>query len=230
MWSLRQALTDLAQLPVTYPDGTPVSVDEQEAGRSVYPNGHLPEAFDPAQGIRSLFPGGKAARVSQLMDYLNSWDSAFQVGSLSASANISADGTGNWCLRATVECEGHGKFGLGFVFGFSTDAAGHGFVATGDYGLELDDNTLSFGVFANGSDPWIRANWPSIFAGRTFFYISEATGYRKLPPIANAALDHGFNGLASLQGPKPGDTFASVVIDAQEPGFEYLWGPEMIEV
>jgi hypothetical protein len=196
----------------------------------VFPNGHLPDTFDPADGIRSLFPIHKSARVSDLVNYLYSQTGMVQTAHLSAAVNVSADGAGNWCLRARVLNLDYGEFGVGFVFGFSTDAAGHGYVATGDFGDELDDNVETFGVFANGFDTWITENWTDVFSRPSFVYMSEATGNDELPPIVNTALDNGFAGLTSLQGEKPGDAWMpSAVVDPNEPSFEYLWGSEMLQ-
>jgi hypothetical protein len=73
------------------------------------------------------------------------------------------------------------------VFAFSADPDAHGFVATGD----IDNQGVAF--VTAGADSWIAQNWPQIFTGQVYLYISEATGTKELPPIVDAATDHGFS-------------------------------------
>jgi hypothetical protein len=247
MLSLRAKLASLAQLPNTYPDGTPRTDYDMHAARSIFPEGHLPDQFRASQGLRSLFPAGKPAKLSQLENYIYSSRGTVQLGSpppqdsdaqngteaapgLSADVSVNADGAGNWCLKARVQSVGAGEIGLGFVFAFSTNGNGHGYIAIGNYGGDLDSNVNTFGVFANGLDAWIKQNWVEIFSLPSFLYMSNATGYDPLPPISNAALDNGFNGLTLIGGEKPGDGWVpSTIVDPSYPAFEYLWGSEMLE-
>jgi len=234
MMSLRQILRELAQLPTSLADGSrALDQNEVQASRVLYPNGHLPDTFDPSQGLRSLFPSASAIRLSWLAKYLYSIDGVSATQNLSAHFNVRADGAGNWCLRVLIETVGEGRCGSGFVFMFSADGAGHGLVSTGDYGDgdSGSDEGVGVSILAHGFDPWIQNNWPNIFVESSFLYLSAATGFDKLPPIANAATDNGFSGLTALQGPKSGDFLSPIIvvfgfpyISSEHQSFDLLWG------
>lgn len=172
--------------------------------------GHLPVGFDPARGIRSLFPSPQKGRIniSLLRSYLFSVDGSAATGEISGAYHLRADGAGNWLfsggISTTIANGGSGRWGAGFVFMFSQDNAGHGFVQTGDYDLigPPDAAVLQAVVFLiKGGDSWLTANWPQAFAKPAGLYISNAMGLNKLPDINNAATDRGFTGgLAAFKG------------------------------
>jgi hypothetical protein len=185
MWQLRQTLEGLAQ------------------------QGHLPPGFDASKGILGLFPGAepKPINISLLRNYVFSSSGTASLSDIAGRFTVRADGAGNWAIGCAIDHPaaggGDGRFGAGFVFGFSSNAEGHGFVQTGDYEF-VDPSTVTListlEVWVAGSEPWIASHWPQAFAKSGFFYLSSATGVAKLPDIVNAATDHGFAGLASLQG------------------------------
>ena len=236
-WSLRRTLEGLAQRPVTLADEVPansrsLTAEELAESASLYPNGHLPDGFDASRGIRSLFPPGKSVGLSSLRRYVYSVEGWAATGELYPTYSVRADGAGNWCLRVLISTTGNGRFGAEVVFAFSTDTQGRGIVATGNYGggISGSDDGIGVSVLAHGLDPWIRDNWPDMFAQPVFLYISEATGFYKLPPIVRAATDHGFSGLTTLAGPKSGDPVPSVIVVFGDPyaaterqSFDFLW-------
>jgi hypothetical protein len=73
MWSLGNTLKDLAK------------------------KGHLPEGFQPSQGIRSLFPAIQAGGISitLLQEYLYSHTGQVSTESISVQFQVSADGAGH---------------------------------------------------------------------------------------------------------------------------------------
>ena len=184
MWELRQTLQTLAR------------------------QGHLPSGLDASKGILSLFPvpQPKPINLSLLKNYLFSANGKVTLSDITGRFTVRADGTGNWAIGCAIDHPvggGDGRFGAGFVFGFSSDGEGHGFVQTGDYEF-ADPSTVTListlEVWVGGSDSWIADHWPQAFPKSGFFYLSSATGLTKLPDIVNAATDHGFSGLASLGG------------------------------
>lgn len=210
MWSLRQTLLTLSELPLAV-DSTFASPQQIEAVQTLFPNGHLPDAFDPRKGIRSLFPTGQPAEISSLKHYILSQDGTVSTGDLVAQLRVRADGSGNWLLKGLITSgSNQARVGAGFVFAFSADPNAHGFVATGD----VDNQGAAF--VTAGADSWIAENWPQIFTEQVYLYISEATGTKELPPIVDAATDHGFSGLTTLQGAKPGDRLSDNPV---------TWGP-----
>jgi hypothetical protein len=220
MWSLRQTLQD-AQFPVSA-DLAAGYIATVLRIKSIFPHGHLPDEFDVSRGIRPLFPGGQTIKLSFLKRYIFSHDGSLATGPLSGNFRLRADGTGNYYLNVSVTNDSSvigGRWGAGFVFGFSTDSVARGIVATGDY--SAGDN---FAFAAAGLDAWIHANWPQAFASGAFFYISYASGFKELPPITLAATDHGFTGLNFLHGVKPGDQGPGPGDITYGPSFDLLWG------
>ena len=205
MWSLRQALTELTQLVTDLSGESPGEIAQFQ---SVFPQGHLPDGFDPAQGLRQLFPPGQTVSLASLKNYVFSRNGEVDTTGIQPFVQVRADGTGNWLLRTDFVFDFPGiyepvvnpRFGIGFVFAFSDDGAGHGYVAA-DNGDGNDSNWC----IVTGFDPWIAKNWITIFAESAALYTSDAQGFDKLPPISTAATDNGFTGLSFLGGPKPGD-------------------------
>ena len=221
MWSLRQTLLTLSQLPLAI-DSSFASPEQIEVVQTLFPNGHLPDDFDPREGIRRLFPTGQTSTMSSLKSYILSQDGTVSTGDLVAQLRVRADGSGNWLLKGLITSgSDQARVGAGFVFAFSADPDAHGFVATGD----IDNQGVAF--VTAGADSWIAQNWPQIFTGQVYLYISEATGTKELPPIVDAATDHGFSGLTTLQGPKPGDRLSDDRVTwgpLLTPPNDLLWG------
>ena len=63
-----------------------------------------------------------------------------------------------------------------------------------------------------------------VFAPAAFFYISYASGLEGLPPVTNAATDHGFAGLNVLQGPKATDSTGAGDEISEGSYFDLFWG------
>jgi len=184
MWSLAQWLTDLGRTD------------------------HLPSGFSARNGIRSLFPSGIGpVSITMLKSYLYAQAGTVSTSEVTGEYKIGADGSGRWFFEGVVtgigapaydyQGEAVGNFGAGFVFMFSRDSTAHGYVLTYDGSDDLNEGQ-GFQIY--GSDPWIAANWPDIFAKAIGSYISHADGYAGLPPATNAATDHGFTGLSTLEG------------------------------
>jgi hypothetical protein len=182
MWSLRSTLQTLAK------------------------GGHLPAGFQPSRGLRLLFPLEQSAdlSLSVLQKYLYSQTGRVVLEAIATSFCVAADGAGNWLLQGSMtagtepggeEC----KWGAGFVFRFSRDATGHGFVATGDFNPNTGGKPAQMNFVTQGRDPWISANWPDAFAKGNFFYLSDAIGFEGLPDTGNAAKNHGFAALTPLE-------------------------------
>jgi hypothetical protein len=171
---------------------------------------HLPIGFNASQGVRSLLPSGRGnTSIAILKNYLYSQKSQqLAAGDIQATFDVFADGSGRWLYQAVIglvqpQNASSGRWGAGFVFAFSTDKLGRGYVKTGDYSLvNTEDYVDPFAVTLEGFDSWITNHWPELFAQSSFVYLSSATGFVKLPDVANAATDNGFAGLASLQGAK----------------------------
>ena len=109
---------------------------------SSYKN-HLPPNWAPSQGLRSLFPPGYSGSISQLRNYVVFYHHQLATqgygsdGTLVPSCYcnfwVMADGTGHWFFGWI-----YGKSFLnssyarqtGFVFNFSPDGNGRGYVDT----------------------------------------------------------------------------------------------------
>jgi hypothetical protein len=173
---------------------------------------HLPEGFSAANGIRSLFPSGLgASSITLLKNYLYAQDCTVSTSEITGAYRIRADGSGRWLFQGFIAGVGApnnwqqkdqtlGAYGAGFVFLFSTNRSGHGAVLTN---IETDAApgywNVGQGFQMFGSDPWIKNNWPGAFAESIGCYISHNDSGGGLPPLSNAATDHGFAGLSSLE-------------------------------
>jgi hypothetical protein len=160
---------------------------------------HLPPGFDATKGLRTLFPPNKAASLSALKNYVLTFSGSQQTpGGVAATYQITADGVGRWgFLFSVTNGQSSGLFGGGFVFAFSDDGFGHGWVLTAN---AVTEDGPPWEAAAQGTDQWIRDNWPQIFVQTVDTYLSDAEGFATLPPMKNAATDYGFKGLTLLQG------------------------------
>jgi hypothetical protein len=138
MWSLKQTLANLAAYP---PDGY----------------NHLPNGFDPAKGIRSLFPAHKTCNISSLKNYVFSftgWASTPEHNN--AQMLVIADGAGRWGINAIASLDPLAiSWAGGFVFKFSSDSAGHGFV--------INNANVNNGIVNGFNEPWLLENWCDAF-------------------------------------------------------------------
>ena len=143
MFSLRKTLANLADFP---PDGY----------------NHLPTGFDPAKGIRSLFPPHKSCGISALKNYVFSFTGSAQTPDGNSTAMIViADGAGRWGIGAVGSLDPLAiSWGGGFVFYYSNDGAGHGYV--------INNANVNAGVVNGFNEPWILQNWPQAFPGGVF--------------------------------------------------------------
>jgi hypothetical protein len=173
--------------------------------------------------MRQLFPPADATLLSGVRNYLYQFNGdRLVVEYLSATYRVYADGAGNWVLRMRRTSLGaaSGKWAGGFVFAYSDDSNGHGYVITSDFASNLAGIDTLFQAF--GSDPWIKDRWPRLFGQSCYRYISEATGSEltlQLPPISDAATDHGFSGLTVLEGAQEskGDFWSDVPMPSHWP-------------
>ena len=138
MWSLKQTLANLAAYP---------------------PNGynHLPVGFDPAKGIRSLFPPHQTCGVSALKSYVFSFTGFAQTREgNSANMLIIADGAGRWGIGAVPSLDPLAiSWAGGFVFNYSNDGNGHGYV--------VNNANVNAAVVDGFNEPWILQNWCEAF-------------------------------------------------------------------
>jgi len=171
MWSLRQTLSSIGS--------------------------HLPQGFDPSHGIKSLFPPGYVGSISVLSKYVY-----FRSGRAKTSSNpddyasycVGADGAGKWFFSwigfaydlVGVDIPDAGiRVQAGFVFHFSSDGSGRGYV---------DNSRPKYYERScnSGTDAWIHNNWPKIFASDVYCGYQEAAGFSDLPPDSNIWVSAGF--------------------------------------
>ena len=154
MWSLRQTLATLGAYP---PSGY----------------NHLPNGFDPANGIRSLFPRNQTLGISVLSDYVfylngTTYTSAGDTGQIL----VIADGAGRWGVGAVGDLDSQAiSWAAGFVFNYSNDGDGHGYI--------IDNANTNAGIVNGFGDPWILQNWPQAFpAGAYLWMWVEITSFK----------------------------------------------------
>jgi len=180
-----------------------------------FPQGHLPAGFDASKGIRSLFPASVVpVSLSLLSSWVTSSSGTTATSIITGNFTIEADGTGNWFFSVTLKVVGGDSFleaAAGFVFGFSDDKLGRGFVGQPSHiGSTLDTGAAQpQPLEVTGSDPWIRNHWSQIISNNpeAFFWVGDSTGFASLPNFADAATDNGFAGFSMLQG-------ATVILDS----------------
>jgi hypothetical protein len=146
---------------------------------------HLPQGFKAENGIRSLFPKSYSGSITMLNNYVFMYS---YTGSQNSSAWVGADGAGRWFF---AWWNANGEWGIndrnqaGFVFRFSNDGFGHGYVDTS----RPADGATSCNL---GIDPWIAENWPQAFAAGVGTDVQEAEGFESLPDASNIWTDYGF--------------------------------------
>lgn len=226
MFSLRQTLSDLEALPPE-PASFIEQVNEgyQPDPRSLFPHGHLPRAFDPAKGIRMLFPAGEA-RISWLGRYVFSTTGSKSLSHSNATYQFLADGGGNWLFYVNLSSNAV-RNAVGVVFLFSSDTTGHGI--TSDINAGATNVVVPIGTvgtvawLASGLyEGWVADNWVRLFDAGVGFYLSEATGYNSLPPESNAATDAGFSDITQMSDVWPNETAWSSGSNAG--AWDALWG------
>jgi hypothetical protein len=157
--------------------------------------GHLPHGFDATKGVRSLFPGNYSDSIMGLKSYVFLYDTGSSVSDVQAW--IGADGSGQWFLgwwNDGVVQVGAG-FRSGFVFYYSDDGIGHGYVDKSGY-------TPGATLCNAGTDTWIAEHWPQAFAAGVRFDSQWATGFDSLPDESYVWTDAGFaaSKFAALDG------------------------------
>jgi len=151
---------------------------------------HLPKGFNAKNGLRSLFPPGYKGSISPLENYVFRCLSP-QVGDIQIL--VGADGDGRWLVASLANAPSDPDIQASFVFQHSTDSFGHGF----DFDCPSPAGAGTPGPqwgWITGVDPWIKENWPSIFAKSCYFNNDNLTP-------GDAAKNHGFaSGLAPFEG------------------------------
>jgi hypothetical protein len=128
----------------------------------------FPQLFPVGSGIRSHFPTSKPISITALQRFVFRRGPINQsVGGVSTSATVEANGAGGWSLSADAT-EGFEFFNqtwtVAFVFTRSDNNVGHGQSVSGVLG-GVAGGSADPHKFAFGEDPWIKANWPDLFAG-----------------------------------------------------------------
>ena len=138
MWSLKQTLANLAAYP---PDGY----------------NHLPNGFDPAKGIRVLFPSHQSCGVSMLKNFVFSFTGFAETPEgNSAQMLVIADGAGRWGIGAVPSLDPLAvSWAGGFVFNYSNDGNGHGYI--------VNNANVNAAVVNGFNEPWILQNWCEAF-------------------------------------------------------------------
>lgn len=145
MWSLKQTLANLAAYP---------------------PNGynHLPAGFDARKGIRSLFPRDKPCNISSLKNFVFSITGSAQTTTSSAQMVVIADGAGRWGIGAVPSLDPLSiSWAGGFVFNFSNDGNGHGYI--------VNNANPNAGIVNGFNEPWILQNWCQAFPEGVYLWM-----------------------------------------------------------
>ncbi len=162
---------------------------------------HLPPGFLAVNGLKSLFPSGYAGTISVLINYVYTERGNAQAGASDNTAGyfVGADGAGRWFMSWTPRPESlsvaNYRLQGGFVFLYANDGQARGFVDTS----RPDVGQMSC---AQGTDAWIAANWPKLFASNVYFDFQDASGFDSLPPESNIWTNAGFeqNDFVALDG------------------------------
>jgi hypothetical protein len=153
---------------------------------------HLPLGFDATHGIKTLLPSAYKGSISVLLQYIY-----FKTGVITPKPSetiwytVGADGAGRWFFswRARRLFQDINlRLQAGFVFKFSQDSFGHGYVDHSRPSLA----GANAGICNSGVDNWITSNWPKIFTSDVMFDLQEATGFDSLPPESNIWTNAGF--------------------------------------
>jgi hypothetical protein len=171
--------------------------------QSLGKGGHLPAGFESSRGIRPLFPAGRpgGVSISLLKNYVFSQTGEGSFEEYTYSLFVGADGAGNWVFQGALSGGQSCSWAAGFVFLFPGHGTGHGCV-TDENQYDPDWAPVTFTI--GGSDPWISANWPDVFASSVYFDMFGASGFaRGLPDTTHTATNVGFSGLTQLQVATP---------------------------
>jgi hypothetical protein len=166
---------------------------------------HLPDGYRITDGTRSLFPPGTQQSISTLSNYvyMSVWNG--DAGTDLADADqlvalVGSDGAGRWFYAwLAAEAGSLGEFDInlrsqaGFVFYYSRDGLGRGYV----------DTSRPIATSYNcGLDPWLIANWPQAFPKGVYNLFQYADGTVSLPSESQIWTNVGFGAsqFIALQG------------------------------
>jgi hypothetical protein len=163
-------------------------------------SGHLPDGFKPTNGIRSLFPAGESISITALNDYVYDSKGTVALGTADVTGNfeVQADGAGRWAFTWSNKTTETGwstvnfRIRSGFVFLFSQDTTGRGYVDS--------SGSINAPSCNSGTDAWISDNWPKAFAAGARVTMQDATGFNSLPEESGIWTDAGFAQFVSLNG------------------------------
>jgi hypothetical protein len=126
----------------------------------------LPDGFEAASGVRSLFPAGQNAAVSQLQGYRFKHPLALTTSLLACTGTVKATGSGTWVLSGTVTADGTELIPVHYDVGFAFKSPVDGFVRSGfaNGEIPIHTGTISRDFYASGRDDWIVEHWPTAFA------------------------------------------------------------------
>jgi hypothetical protein len=131
---------------------------------------HLPTGFNPRDGLKTLFPQGYAGSIGELQNYVFRMTNTSAFPSKTAQAIFAADGAGRWLLAGTAQfASSDGSADdvqISVTFKYPNTTRGC-FIEIDSFNV---DNSGSAWAWMTGVDPWIRDNWPDIFAGNCEFY------------------------------------------------------------
>lgn len=172
---------------------------------SLYKSHDLPDDYAVAHGTRSLFPSAlKNFSIIPLQRYRYSRSLTLETHDVIGEFSLLADGAGRWRYDVTIKPEISSPadaYAVGFVFRFSSDALGHGHMVVGSGVPDETSDTKAIIVTVIGFDPWIRDNWPDIFANECEFYLGSADSETDLYSAGTKmAADAGFSDLTILAG------------------------------
>jgi len=134
---------------------------------------HLPPQFPVAHGLRTFFPPvpSRSFNVSSLTGYLLYRSAVLTDDTLRGVFEVGADGAGRWALKVALTGGTTDQdYGIGFMFDYSPDTVGHGYVHVASHEF-VDNETLTVAI--TGVDRWITMNWIEAFAGQLPFYLSS---------------------------------------------------------
>lgn len=128
----------------------------------------LPDGFDAAKGLRSLFPAKRTAKVAQLKTYRFKEPFSLTTGRYRSTGSVKATGSGKWVLSGTVTASGAEllpvHYTVGFAFMLPVDGYVRSSFASDD--LPIHTSTVTREFYVSGQDQWIIDNWPAAFAER----------------------------------------------------------------
>jgi hypothetical protein len=193
-------------------------------------NDHLPLKFPVTHGLRTFFPSspGRFFNLLSVSGYLYYRTATLTSDSLQAVCELGADGAGRWALKVTFPGGGNDysaanmDYGVGFMFHYSQDRVGHGYVNLGSHEKYTEE---TFTVVISGFDDWIAANWIEAFAQESEFYLT-ADALEADAGGTTLAKTRGFSNKALLGGAvvKSASTWPAGSGKANDPGVGINFG------